>query len=387
MKSRSDAGDISVYVHIPFCVRKCLYCDFNSFAASEEVRGRYVSALLQEIDESGSIMAGRDIVSVYIGGGTPSLLDEAAIASILDSISRASDISGAAEITVEMNPGTVTPDKIRGYVRAGVNRASIGLQSASDKELRALGRIHVMEDFLRSYDIVKEAGIGNVNVDIMTGIPCQTEASLIKTIDSVTALYPEHISAYSLIIEEGTPFYDMGEDRLCLPGEEETYRLYKLTQEYLSDKGYDRYEISNYARRSGARDYRCRHNLRYWERREYAGFGISAASFVGGRRYTNTSDISSYLEAPGAEHAEDRSIDEKSGMEEFMYLGLREIRGVSEEDFLNAFGRNIWDIYGEVIERHTGQGLMSCENGRIALSDRGIDVSNMVLSEYLLHSS
>lgn len=384
MRSRAADGEVSVYIHIPFCVRKCLYCDFNSFAASEDMRGRYVSALMREIDESRSVIAGRDIASVYIGGGTPSLLDAGAIASILDSISKAAYISDGTEITMEMNPGTVTPENVRGYVRAGVNRASIGLQSASDKELKALGRIHVPEDFVKAYDIVREAGIRNVNVDIMTGIPCQTEASLIKTIDHVTSLSPEHISAYSLIIEEGTPFYDMGEEELCLPGEEETYRLYKLTQEYLSDKGYERYEISNYARRSGSHDYRCRHNLRYWERKEYAGFGISAASFTGDRRYTNTTDISSYLKAPGAEHSEDRSIDDKSGMEEFMYLGLREICGISEEDFLKTFDRNIWEIYGEVLGKHISRGLMRCVNGRIALTDKGIDVSNMVLSEYLL---
>ncbi|MCR5746829.1 MAG: radical SAM family heme chaperone HemW [Lachnospiraceae bacterium] len=378
-------GDIAVYVHIPFCVRKCLYCDFNSFPASGDVYERYTEAILKEIEKNRSVIEDRQIVSVYFGGGTPSLMDPGSIADILGRLNGISYISDEAEITMEMNPGTVTKEKIIGYKSAGVNRASIGLQSASDKELKALGRIHVFEDFLRSYDLIRENGISNVSVDLMTGIPYQTIDSLMRSIDTVTSLLPEHISAYSLIIEEGTPFAKKSAGELHIPDEDETYRLYKLTRSALKSKGYERYEISNYAKITpDGTDYRCHHNLRYWERKDYIGFGISAASLIGNRRYTNTSDLLTYINDPGASLEEELILDTKEAMEEFMYLGLREIGGVSEAEFLRVFNRSIRDIYADVIKDHIKNGLMTYSDGRLKLTDKGIDISNRVLSDYLL---
>lgn len=384
-----DSKDISIYVHIPFCVRKCLYCDFNSGRYPDYVIASYIDALLKEIDNSRELFSGRSLASLYIGGGTPSSVPPSYIGLIFDRISDVITIEDDTEITMEINPGTATDQKIKDYAGLGVNRMSVGLQSALDNELEALGRIHTFEDFKRTYDIIRENGIGSVNIDIMTSIPHQTKGTLIKTLQEVTSLRPEHISAYSLIIEEGTPFYEKGRDRLDLPPEKESFEIYKLTQSYLRGHGYDRYEISNFALKGG--DNRCRNNLRYWDRKDYAGFGVSAASLIGNRRYSNISDVDMYIREPGRYKAEDILLDRKDAMAEFMFLGLRKIEGISCAGFNDEFGEKIENVYGKVMKGHVEAGLAAFSSEdeddterSFFLTDRGLDVSNQVMADYLL---
>ena len=389
-----DGKDISIYVHIPFCVRKCLYCDFNSGRQPDYIISSYIDALLKEIEGSRDEFRGRSLESLYIGGGTPSSVPPSYIGLIFDCISGVIDIGDDTEITLEINPGTATDQKIRDYASFGVNRVSIGLQSAVDKELEALGRIHGFDDFLRTYDIVRDNEIERVSVDIMTSIPHQTRGTLIKTLKEVTSLHPDHISAYSLILEEGTPFYEKGAENLYLPDEKESFGMDKLTQNYLKEHGYERYEISNYALKDRDRDNKCRNNLRYWDRKDYRGFGVSAASLMGNHRFTNIPDIGRYIRNPGRYRSEDMLLDTEDAMSEFMFLGLRKLDGISVSGFEKEFGKKIKDVYGEVMKKHVEEGLARFkeledadpEDGkqRFFLTDRGLDVSNQVMADYLL---
>ncbi len=386
-----DSKDISIYVHIPFCVRKCLYCDFNSGKYPDYIISSYIDALLKEIDRCREVFRGRELASLYIGGGTPSSVPPSYIGLVFDRISDVITIEDDTEITMEINPGTTTDQKIKDYVSYGVNRISIGLQSALNSELEALGRIHTFEDFLRTYDIVREKGIEKVNVDIMTSIPHQSRESLIKTLDKVTSLRPEHISAYSLIIEKGTPFYERGAEKLGVPSEEESFKIYKLTQKYLKEHGYERYEISNYALKdkNGSRDNRCANNLRYWDRKDYIGFGASAASLIGYRRFTNVPELGIYIRDPGRHKSEDMLLQPKDAMAEFMFLGLRKIEGIRCDDFREEFGVRIQEVYGGIMKKHVEAGLaqFSGEDDdpgqRFYLTDRGLDISNQIMAEYL----
>lgn len=384
--------DISIYVHIPFCVRKCLYCDFNSqVPASEDTVFYYTSALEREIGAAGDIFEDRRLVSVYIGGGTPSSIPSSCIGRIMDAISSVISIEDDTEITIEANPGTLTDLKIKDYVSFSINRVSLGVQSAIEEELKTLGRIHSFEDVKKSFDRLYWGGIDNISADIMTSIPYQTPESLIETLDAVIKLKPEHISAYSLIIEQNTPFYDKYRYGLLpLPGEDESYMIYKLAQEYLEQKGYKRYEISNYAKETGeeGRDYRCLHNLRYWDRKDYIGFGASAASLIGDHRFTNVFDVTDYVSDPGGKKAEDYRLRPEDAMAEFMFLGLRKTEGIRCADFEEAFGTDIQKIYGRImryqIDRKLAASTGEKEEKRFFLTDKGLDVSNMVMSEYLL---
>ena len=384
--------DISIYVHIPFCVRKCLYCDFNSqVPASEDTVFYYTSALEREIGAAGDIFEDRKLVSVYIGGGTPSSIPSSCIGRIMDAISSVISIEDDTEITIEANPGTLTDLKIKDYVSFSINRVSLGVQSAIEEELKTLGRIHTFDDVKKSFDRLYWGGIDNISADIMTSIPYQTPESLIETLDAVIKLKPEHISAYSLIIEQNTPFYDKYRYGLLpLPGEDESYMIYKLAQEYLEQKGYKRYEISNYAKETGeeGRDYRCLHNLRYWDRKDYIGFGASAASLIGDHRFTNVFDVTDYVSDPGGKKAEDYRLRPEDAMAEFMFLGLRKTEGIRCADFEEAFGTDIQKIYGRImryqIDRKLAASTGEKEEKRFFLTDKGLDVSNMVMSEYLL---
>ena len=384
--------DISIYVHIPFCVRKCLYCDFNSqVPASEDTVFYYTSALEREIGAAGDIFEDRKLASVYIGGGTPSSIPSSCIGRIMDAISSVISIEEDTEITIEANPGTLTDLKIKDYVSFSINRVSLGVQSAIEEELKTLGRIHTFDDVKKSFDRLYWGGIDNISADIMTSIPYQTPESLIETLDAVIKLKPEHISAYSLIIEQNTPFYDKYRYGLLpLPGEDESYMIYKLAQEYLEQKGYKRYEISNYAKETGeeGRDYRCLHNLRYWDRKDYIGFGASAASLIGDHRFTNVFDVTDYVSDPGGKKAEDYRLRPEDAMAEFMFLGLRKTEGIRCADFEEAFGTDIQKIYGRImryqIDRKLAASTGEKEEKRFFLTDKGLDVSNMVMSEYLL---
>jgi oxygen-independent coproporphyrinogen-3 oxidase len=351
----------------------------------------YAGALIAELEKNSDLLKDKKLASVYIGGGTPSLMDHRDIAGILKTIDSVTAICEDTEVSMEMNPGTVgmaedgcpAEDKIKYLLDAGVNRISLGLQSANDNELRALGRIHSFDDLKRSYDLLRECGVAEINLDIMTSIPYQTKKSLQHTLDTLISLNPDHISAYSLIIEDGTPFGKTGADRLHLPNEDEAYELDCHTVSFLEDKGYERYEISNYAKREQDRDHRCRHNLRYWDRKDYLGVGVSAASLIGDHRYTNTPDINEYMKEPGKVRSEDRTLNEAEAMEEFMFLGLRKTEGVSKVDFRNEFGKSVEEVYAKVLEKYISEGLLIDTNGWIRLTGRGLDISNRILADFL----
>ena len=292
-----------------------------------------------------------------------------------------------AEITMEANPGTVTVEKLRAYQKAGINRISFGLQSVDNEELKMLGRIHTYEEFLESYDAARKAGFQNINVDLISAIPKQTVSSWEQTLQTIISLQPEHISAYSLIVEEGTPFaklYGEGcELEHLLPSEEEERRMYERTEELLQEAGYHRYEISNYAKEG----YECQHNLGYWERKEYLGLGLGASSLIEETRFHNTDVMEEYLRDasnPILLRKEQEKLDRQEQMEEFVFLGLRKIRGIQEEKFTEMFGEDIWDCYGKNLERVIKEGLLEREEGVLRLTRKGIDVSNYVFYEILL---
>ena len=395
---------LGIYVHIPFCIQKCLYCDFLSAPSDETTRESYVNALLAEIDAQAPLYKSFQVHTVFFGGGTPSLLMPEQTAAILERLyQRFSFFSEKEmEITLEANPGTLTEEKLRAWRKAGVNRLSIGLQSAHDEELKSLGRIHTWKEFLWGYEAARRAGFSNLNIDLMSALPGQSVDSWMDTLENVVELRPEHISAYSLIIEEGTPFYDwygpqdaaseerqIGE-RKPLPSEEEDRLMYERTGEYLAKKGYGRYEISNYALPGFA----CRHNLSYWERTDYAGFGLGAASLRENVRWSNTAELAEYLAHAGQTGEETRIKKEmtrlsvQDQMEEFMFLGLRKTEGVSASAFERLFGKPLEAVYEELVERLIREGLFiryQKEDGSVffRLSDRGIDVSNYALAMFL----
>ena len=380
---------LELYVHIPFCVRKCEYCDFLSAPAGADTQQEYVRNLLLEIEQKGVRCTDYEVTTIFFGGGTPSILKAGWIADILDAIHRNFKVRKDAEITIECNPGTLTFEKLSIYKSAGINRISVGLQSASDAELRELGRVHTYEDFLKSYDLIRKKGFSNVNIDLMAALPGQTLKSYEQTLRRVLALKPEHISAYSLIIEEGTPFYEKyeadellrekGEKPQILPSEETERLMYERTKELLLAHGYERYEISNYARKG----YACRHNVGYWRRENYLGFGLGSASLLENERFHNTTDLTDYL---GGDYLayEQEKLDKKSQMEEFMFLGLRMTDGISTECFRQTFGLTVELVYGPVLEQQIADQLLRKEDGRIFLIERGLDVSNYVMAQFLL---
>ena len=381
--------ELELYIHIPFCVQKCFYCDFLSMPVDETVRRHYVRRLIEETEYQSQQYKGYEITSVFFGGGTPSILMETQIAEIMEALQQNFSIQKEAEITIECNPGTLARQKIITYKESGINRISMGLQSANNRELKMLGRIHTYEEFLHNYDLVRKGGIENVNVDLMSALPGQTVSDWERTLKEILKLRPEHISAYSLIIEEGTPFYqtyeedeqrrEEGEEPKYLPNEETEREMYRLTGALLKEKGYMQYEISNYAQKGRE----CQHNIGYWTRKNYLGLGLGSASLVENVRFSNTSDLQEYL-AGDFEEREREVLERREQMEEFMFLGLRMIKGVSRGDFKKAFGVEIEAVYGEVIKKMVSQGLLQQQAGRIFLTEEGISVSNYVMSEFLL---
>lgn len=374
--------ELEIYIHIPFCVKKCAYCDFLSGPQDRDTIEKYVDKLVEEI----GVQKSATVSSIFLGGGTPSILAPSQIFKIFKVLNCTFKIENDAEITIEANPGTVTIEKLQAYKQCGINRISFGLQSTNNEELKLLGRIHTYEEFLESYQLARECGFDNINVDLISAIPKQTVKSWEETLQSVIELGPEHISAYSLIVEEGTPFAKMyGEG--CpgehdLPSEEEERAIYYRTEKMLSGAGYHRYEISNYAKNGKE----CRHNLGYWERKEYLGIGLGAASLVDNTRYKNTDDLLYYMEhaydlCAIQEDVEELSVKEQ--MEEFMFLGLRKMEGVSTSEFENTFEKTMEECYGEQIQRLEKQGLLEQKDGHLMLTKQGIDVSNYVFSQFI----
>lgn len=369
---------LGIYIHIPFCVKKCNYCDFLSFPADEDVQKKYIDALIQEMDNQ-KLENDYIVNTVFIGGGTPSILKGSFADSIFMALRKKFKISETAEITMECNPGTVSKENLSLYRSLGVNRLSFGLQSADNYELSLLGRIHTWEDFLTSFDMAREAGFCNINIDLMSSIPAQTLESYEKTCEKVLALQPEHISAYSLIVEEGTPFYEHYKDNP--PVSEKTDRLlYAKTKKMLQEKGYHRYEISNYAKKG----YECAHNLKYWSREEYLGLGLGASSLLGKYRLKNVSDMKTYLMKNQADYEEIEFLDKKDEMSEYMFLGLRKMEGVSEIEFQKLFGKSISEVYPGICQGLIDVGLLKRNKGFYSLTEKGIDISNYVMSEFIL---
>lgn len=382
---------MQLYIHIPFCLKKCAYCDFLSFPADEKMQDTYVNALQKELDFYGSKYSDRYISTIFIGGGTPSWLNECAMASVMECVYRNFEVASDAEITIECNPGTVSDTKFAVYKELGINRLSIGLQSANNEELKTLGRIHTYEQFLRTYEKARQYGFDNINIDLMSALPGQTSEGFISSLKKIIRLKPEHISAYSLIIEEGTPFYDKyqkdvklreaGKQTLLLPTEEEEYLTTKRTQELLQKEGYHWYEISNFAKPGRE----CRHNIGYWKRADYLGVGLGAASLIDNVRYSNISDLYDYIDCLGKSSVESReSVSRNAQMEEFMFLGLRMVDGFHRDEFEQSFGVAIEGVYGAELKRLQQEEVLLQKEGCIRLTEKGIDISNYVLSQFLL---
>lgn len=422
---------ISIYIHIPFCVKKCQYCDFLSAPADSRTQEVYLRALKQEIREQAARYREYEVQTVFIGGGTPTAVPCENLCEVLKTVFSFYRMNPHAEISMEANPGTVTKEALLSYRKAGINRISIGLQSADDVELKLLGRIHTYRDFQQTYRWAQEAGFTNINLDIMSALPGQSVENYKKTLETVLSLKPQHISAYSLIVEEGTPFYEKygqeseklqatGEKQPDLPSEEEEREMYALTEKLLAAAGYHRYEISNYA--LPGRE--CRHNLVYWKRGNYVGFGLGAASMVENVRFENIREMQEYLAEyagmPDAEpvfaevaqgdkqalsneqefslredtHSENEQklsirenvhpLSPQEQMEETMFLGLRLTEGVSKAEFHRQFGVSMEQIYGEVIRKNTAKGLLIDEAGYVCLTREGMDLSNYVMAQFLL---
>lgn len=398
---------LELYFHIPFCVQKCLYCDFLSAPADEETKHKYMEALLTETVGSAVQYKDYTVDSIFVGGGTPSVVSVEDMEALLAAVHAYYNVEADAEITMEVNPGTVDSDKLCRYAKAGVNRLSIGMQSAHNEELKKVGRIHTWEQFETAFRDARKAGFSNINVDIMSALPGQSVESYEGTLQKVLELEnpPEHISAYSLIVEEGTPFGEMFESgQLQIPDEETDRLMYHRTKELLKGAGYHRYEISNYAKPGFA----CRHNLGYWTRKDYVGFGIGAASLVENVRFRNGDEISEYMSHPGKCKEDVEALSKQEQMEEMLFLGLRLTAGVDANAFFETFGKSLEEVYGEVICRNLKDGLLCwkeagveakskqvtvCEQHgdegkrlrrRLALTERGLDVSNYVMAQFLL---
>ena len=375
-------GGMELYLHMPFCVRKCAYCDFLSFPTDQETQNLYTRRLREDIDAMGKKYGDIPVDTIFIGGGTPSVPDSALIVGIMEHVRKAFHVAEGAEISMEANPGTVTREKLTDYRRAGINRLSFGLQSANDRELKLLGRIHTWAEFLESFHLARECGFTNINIDLMSALPGQTRESWKDTLKRVTDLNPEHISAYSLIIEDGTPFgekHGSEEGRKLLPDEDSEREMYHETKRFLRDCGYERYEISNYAKPGRA----CRHNIGYWTGLPYLGLGLGASSYMDGCRFADNSDMKQYLEEKPGMFTDVEKLTKKDMEEEFFYVGLRMTAGVSLPEFERRFGVSAKDVYPGLMEMFVEEKAAVFQGDRFVLTDYGLDVSNYIMAQFL----
>ena len=375
-------GGMELYLHMPFCVRKCAYCDFLSFPTDQETQNLYTRRLREDIDAMGKKYGDIPVDTIFIGGGTPSVPDSALIVGIMEHVRKAFHVAEGAEISMEANPGTVTREKLTDYRRAGINRLSFGLQSANDRELKLLGRIHTWAEFLESFHLARECGFTNINIDLMSALPGQTRESWKDTLKRVTDLNPEHISAYSLIIEDGTPFgekYGSEEGRKLLPDEDSEREMHHETKRFLRDCGYERYEISNYAKPGRA----CRHNIGYWTGLPYLGLGLGASSYMDGCRFAVNSDMKQYLEEKPGMFTDVEKLTKKDMEEEFFYVGLRMTAGVSLPEFERRFGVSAKDVYPGLMEMFVEEKAAVFQGDRFVLTDYGLDVSNYIMAQFL----
>ena len=372
---------LSLYIHIPFCKQKCNYCDFYSKPCTD-IEG-YINALCAHIEKESQLYKEYEITTIFIGGGTPSLLDEFCIQKLCKTIKNSLNLAHSVEFSIEANPCTVTKEKLTAYIENGINRISIGLQSANGNELKTLGRIHTLAEFENAFSLARQVGFKNINVDIMYALPSQTTSDLLKTIDYVSNFAPEHISAYCLKIEEGTVFYKQ-RSSLDLPSEDEEYKMYLALCSELEKRGYNQYEISNFAK-SGKE---CKHNLVYWLSKEYVGFGPSAHSFISGTRYFYEKDIEKYKNTATSvdfmpeKHYEDLTEIEPCSMEEYVMLRLRLSQGINLAEFYSKFGVDFESAYPNSVEFYNDSYLIK-ENGAVHFSPKGFFVSNYIISKIL----
>ena len=382
---------LGIYIHIPFCISKCSYCDFLSGPSDEVTINTYMDALVKEIEGNRNLGSRFFVDTVFFGGGTPSIAAPLKIKAVMEKLKEVFEFDESPEVTIEANPGTITEKKLMIYREAGINRISMGLQSTENEELKLLGRIHTYEEFLEGYRMAEKCGFSNINVDLMSALPGQTPESWAKTLERIADLDPAHISAYSLIIEEGTPFYEWFQDkggRNCppLPSEEEERGMYELTKRFLEARGYCQYEISNYAKEG----FICRHNMGYWRRKDYLGIGTGAASLIDNVRFSNTESIPEYIEncgSPDSIHKATQNLSVQEQMEEFMFLGLRTTEGIDKEEFDRVFSGKFEAVYGKICEKLEKEGMLkgySRKPGRICLTGKGMDLSNYVLAQFLL---
>ena len=375
--------EVSLYIHIPFCKQRCFYCDFPTFAGKERFREEYVEALIKEIEDKCSNYL---IKTIFIGGGTPSYLEEKELEKLLIAVSKL-NLSDKLEYSMECNPGTVNEEKLKIMKKYGINRISFGLQSCNNQLLKKIGRIHTFKEFLENYNLARKIGFNNINIDLMYGLPNLTIQDWKNTLEKICELKPEHISAYSLIIEEGTAFYKLYEkDKLELPSEDDERVMDKLTKDILKSNGYHQYEISNFALPGKE----CEHNKVYWSLEEYIGVGSASSSYIDGYRLVNISNINDYIEKINnnisvvIDKYENTIEDE---MEEFVFMGLRMVSGIDLLKFKKKFGVDINSIYKEVIEKNIKDGLLVVEENKMFLTAKGMELSNSVMSDFILDKS
>lgn len=372
--------EVSLYIHIPFCKQRCFYCDFPTFSGKDHLREEYVDALIKEIRDKCTKYL---IKTIFIGGGTPSYLGENELEKLLKTVSEL-NLSKNIEYSMECNPGTVNEEKLKIMKKYGVNRISFGLQSCNDELLKNIGRIHTFKEFLENYKLARKIGFDNINIDLMYGLPNLTIEVWKDTLEEICKLKPEHISAYSLIIEEGTVFYNLYEkDKLKLPSEDDERIMDKMTKDILINNGYHQYEISNFS----LKNRECEHNKVYWSLDEYIGVGSASSSYINGYRLTNESNIGEYIRR--VKLNEDTVVDKYKNLredeiEEFIFMGLRMLSGIDLLKFNRKFGLDIYSIYKNVIEKNIDDGLLIINKDRMYLTTKGVELSNRVMSDFIL---
>lgn len=372
--------EISLYIHIPFCKQKCFYCDFPSYASIDYLKEDYVDALCKEIEDKAIKYK---INSIFIGGGTPSYLEINQIDKLMKIINKL-NLSKDMEFTMECNPGTLTKEKLETMLRGGVNRISMGLQAVQNSLLKDIGRIHSFNQFKDNFNLAREVGFKNVNVDLMFGLPNQKVEEWIESLEEIANLKPEHISAYSLIIEENTAFYKIWErNKLILPTEDEEREMYSITKKILKEYGYNQYEISNYSKEG----YECFHNKTYWKCNDYLGVGSASSSFIEGKRIKNIENVKLYIDKINSKESVIEEIinnTKEDNIEEFIFMGLRMNDGINMKDFEERFNIDINSIYKNIIEKNINKNLLVIEKENLRLTDRGIELSNSVMSDFIL---
>ena len=376
--------EIGIYIHIPFCKQKCYYCDFISFAKNDKLQHQYIQVLKKEIQENKQLAIGYKVTSIYIGGGTPSYISSKQIVEILNEIKQNYEIDKIAEITIEVNPGTITKEKLEDYHKCGINRISMGLQTTNDQLLKQIGRIHTYEEFLKNYHLAREYGFCNINVDLMLALPNQTKEILQESLEEVIHLNPEHISMYSLILEEGTVLEDFVKQGKCKLIQDKIERqMYWKAKEMLEQNGYIHYEVSNFSKP----EKQSKHNCNCWEQKQYLGFGVSAHSYYHKTRYSNTEDLKQYICSGIVSTNNIKIVHEVQSLadeqKEYMMLGLRKIKGVSLSSFKNKFIQNPIYLFRKELDKLVKQQLIEIDMDNIRLTKKGIDLANLVWEEFV----